>query len=271
VGGHPVAGSTVVQEVGMKAEFSAFSYSVAVLDEVSSTLGLDLATLLFLPSLGSAPAEGIFPALGWPVFLHFRLAEYMLTPRATGWAEHEERFFRLAIPPQSSSERHDLLRRLSEVEPEVYYVAPAFYRQREFARALAAGQVLENSRFIPVKSLPNAVQSRTLYVTYGRDKLGLRCFVAEEEGLQLDVAVDAGGWLAHVQGLLSKPRQLGWRFGLDLRENLLRCLQDATQQRRLFDELRVDLDAVIPSVVLGDLRYLLRGHFGLQALIMHSP
>lgn len=254
----------------MKAEFSAFSYAVAVLDEASSTLGSDLAAGLFLPGLGSAPAEASFPALGWPLFLHFRLAEHMLTPRATGWAEHEERFFRLAIPPHRCSEQHDLLRRLSEVEPEVYYVAPAFYRQRQFARFLAAGQVLENSRFIPVKSLPEASESRTLYITYGQDKPGLRWLMAEQEGQQLDIAIGAGNWLTHVRELRTKPRQLGGRFGLDLRENLLRCLRDSRQQPRLFDELIVDLDAVIPSAVLRDLRYLLQGHFGLQALIMHA-
>jgi hypothetical protein len=253
----------------MQAEFSSFSYAVAVLRELSSTLDPDLVAGLLLPHLGWAHAEASSPTVGWPLFLHFRLAEHMLTPRATGWSEHEERFFRLAVPAHSGSEHHDLLRRFSEVEPEVYYVVPAFYRRSEFARALASEQVLQGSRFIPLRSLPDASESRTLYITYSQDEPGLRWFTVEEESQQLDTSVEAGDWLTHVQELLRQPRRLGWRFGLDLRESLLRCLRDRMRQPRLFDELMVDLDTVIPSAVLRDLRYLLQAHFGLQTLIVH--
>lgn len=253
----------------MKAEFSAFSYAVALLNELSNAVSPLLVTGLVLPHVGGPHAEAGFPPTGWPLFLDFRLAEYMLTPRATGWAEHEQRFFRLAIPPHSCLEQHNLLRCFSYVEPEVYYVTPAFYRQKEFSRALASGQVLKSSRFIPVKSLPEASESRTLYISYGKDEPGLRCFMLEQESRQLDISIEACGWLTHVQELLRKPRQLGWRFGLELRQSLFRCLRDSTRQPRLFEELIVDLDTVIPSAVLRDLHHLLQGHFGLQALIVH--
>lgn len=253
----------------MRAEFSAFSYAVAVLNEVSRTFDSGLVAGLLLPDLGWSRAEVSLPTVGWPLLLRFCLAECMLTPRATGWSEHEERFFRLAIPPHSSSKQHDLLRRLSEVEPEVYYVVPAFYRRREFARALASGQLLQSSRFIPLRSLPDAHESRTLYITYSQDEPGLRCFTVGEESQHLEIEIEAGHWLTHLQELISQPRRLGWRFGVDFRGSLLRCLRDSMRQPRLFDELMVDLNTAIPSEVLRDLRYLLQAHFGLQALIVH--
>ncbi len=253
----------------MKAEFSAFFYGVALLNEISNAVSPHLVAGLFLPRLEGPRAEAGFPPIGWPLFLDFRLAEYMLTPRATGWVEHEQRFFRLAIPPRSCLEQHDLLRCFSAEEPEVYYVAPAFYRQEEFARVLTSGQLLQSSRFIPVNSLPEAGESRTLYITYGKDEPGVRWFMLEQESRQLDISIEACDWLAHVQELLRKPRQMGWRFGLELRQSLLRCLRESTRQPRLFEEPIVDLDTVIPSTVLRDLQYLLQGHFGLQALLVH--
>jgi hypothetical protein len=190
----------------------------------------------------------------------------MLTPRAKGWPAHGERFFRLTVGPGGHSILHGLLRRLSEVEPEVYYAAPAFYRRREFSRAFTLGQIIDQSRFIPLRQLPYMGDDGPSYITYRRDLPGFRWHSMESRYFGEEVS--GSGWLVHLRRLAREPRQLGWRFLLRLRENLVSAIQETTPQPRLFDELALSLDDVTPLVVLRDLRYLLLTHFALQAIVL---
>jgi hypothetical protein len=253
----------------MKAEFSEFTYGAAVARELVAALGPDIRVHPLLPPTeehGGQGDEASFHGPGQPVFLHYRVAECMLTPRATGWSAHENRFFRLTVPQRSHSNLHDLLRRLSEAEAEVYYAAPAFYRRREFSRAFALGQVIEGSRFMPLRQLPYVGEGGPYYITYRRDEPGFRWHSMESRYFKGKVS--GSDWLLHLRGLAGEPRQLGWRFLLQLRETLVAAVQETTPQPRLFDELALSLDDVTPRAVLRDLRYLLLAHCALQALVL---
>ncbi len=255
----------------MKAEFSEFTYGIALLAELSDALGADIVAAPLFPSLAAEKEvddEESVPASGCPLFLHLKLAEYMLTPRATGWSEHERRFFRLSIAARSRHGVHSPLRRLSEVESEVYYAAPAFYRQREFSQAFASQQVIGQSRFIPLRHLPDLSDDRPHYVSYLRDEPGFRWHGGEGTSRHFELPVTGAEWLAHLQEQSRKRRLLGWRFLLGLRQELITSIKETTDQPRLFDEWAVNPDDVTPLSVIGDLRYLLLTHFGVQVFIL---
>ena len=253
----------------MEAEFSAFSYGTALSWELVRAQDLEIAAMPLLPTAPEQEQSGDdtgFRGAGSLVLLHFKAVEYMLTPRARGWAAHEERFFRLTVPPRSHSSLHGLLRCLSQVETEVYYAAPAFHRQREFARDFALGRIVEESVFIPLSLLPDLSDDAPHYITYRRDLPGFRWHAGPSD--YFDVPVTGSDWLAHLRQLVQTPRQLGWRSLLKLRESLVACLEQTTTQPRLFDELAVSLDDVTPLAVLRDLRHLLLTHFQLQTFIV---
>jgi hypothetical protein len=253
----------------MQAEFSAFSYGSALSWELGDVRDLGIAAMPLLPT---APEQGrlgddtSFRGAGSLVFVHFKAVEYMLTPRAKGWTAHEERFFRLTVPPRSHSPLHRLLRRLCEAEADVYYAAPAFYRQREFARGYALGQIIPESVFIPLRLLPDLSDDAPHYLTYRHDLPGFRWHAGDSE--YFDVPVTGSDWLVRLRQLAQTSRQLGWRSLLKLRQNLVACIEQTTTQPRLFDELAVSLDDVTPLAVLHDLRHLLLTHFQLQAFVV---
>jgi hypothetical protein len=253
----------------MQAEFSDFSYGSALTWELVDARDPGIRVMPLLPSApeqGTVADDNGFRGAGSLVFLHVMAVEHMLTPRARGWSAHEERFFRLTVPPRSHSTLHDLLRALSRAEAEVYYAAPAFYRQREFARAFDLGHIVEESVFVPLRLLPDLSGDAPHYLTYRRELPGFRWHSGDSEFF--DVPVSGNDWLAHLRQLAQAPRQLGWRSLLKLRGNLVACMQETTTQPRLFDELAVTLDDVTPLTVLRDLRHLLLTHFQLQTFIL---
>jgi hypothetical protein len=256
-------------EVTMKAEFSLFSYAAALLRELPDHMGpgVCVASLLSSPVLavGSDAQEDVQTS-GWPVFLHFRLAQCMITPRAQGWSAHEERFFRVTFSGRAQPRRHELLRHLAQRYPQVYYVLPAFYRQRDFGRAFAMGRILQESRFIPASQLPAVGEEGRQYLTYRGGEKGFRWHSGEAQYSDLDVS--GAAWLAQMRELVAERRLLGWRFLLALRQDLVELLTETTRQPSLFDDLAVDIDDVTPRTVVRDLEYLLVAQFGVQALIL---
>jgi len=253
----------------MKAEFSEFSYGVVLSQQL---VALELSRATIMPLLNGSPAtvtassDARVPDTGWPIFLQINLAECMLTPRANGWSEHEERFFRLSVHHRRRGNTHNLLRCLSEVEPEVYYVAPAFHRRREFTRFVASQQIVRESRFFPLTALPRLSWKGRHFITYRPDTSGLRWHASRSQ--QVDAAASGADWLAHLEKRAEQYRLLGSRFLLDLREKLVLCLQNNTTQPRLFDEWEVDLEDVTPQGVMSDVRNLLLTQFALEVFVL---
>ena len=251
----------------MKAEFSEFAYSEALVRELQLALRPEVAVGPLFGRIATELEEQV-PDAGVPLFLRFHLADCMLTPRATGWLEQQARFYRVELPPRYRSQQHNVLRRLSEKEPEVYYAAAAFYRQREFSAAFSSAQIIQESRFFRLRDLPDLTDDGYHYIAYRREEGGFRWLAQDSRPIHL--AVTGEDWLRHVRSLALKPRSLGWQFLLGLRQDLASCLQQTEVQPPLFDELAVDLKDVTPLTVLRDLRYLLLTHFGLEALILRS-
>ena len=252
----------------MKAEFSHYSYGIALAQELLRR-GLPKASILPLlpgwPAAKEASKDTRVPSAGWPVFLRLTPVEYMLTPRARGWSTHEERFFRLRVDRAGRPRAHRLLKSLAEHEPEVYYVAPAFHRQSEFEQQVAAQQVVEQSQFIPLWQLPDLMARGRHFVTFRRGESGVGWHAGGAQ--RLDIAMSGSEWKVHLRERLEQDRLLGWRFLVDLRQLLVACREEVTVQPRLFDELEVDLTDLTPLAVLGAVRHLLLTQFGLEVLV----
>ncbi|MGD8623765.1 MAG: hypothetical protein PVF47_12290 [Anaerolineae bacterium] len=254
----------------MKPEFSEFSYGFALSYEVMNALQPGVVGAPLFPSLRAQAGTGTdveFAPAGCPLFLQFKLAAYMKTARAKQWATYGGPYFRVVIPGRTRSNQHNLLRELSRVEPEVYYAAPAFYRQIEFNQAFVNDEILFQSRFIALRHLPDLADDREHYLTYCHGVPGFAWHSGD--GQPIPTAISGQAWLGHLRAVLAEPRPLGRDYFLGLRDLLVRLLREQTLQPDLFlDQLAIDRHDVTAAVLFRDLRYLLTTYFGLEALVL---
>ncbi len=252
----------------MRAEFSEFSYGFALSYEIMSALLPQVVSEPLFPSFVSDDDFGSSIEHGWPIFLRFKLAEYMKMPRARHWSDYDHPFFRLALPSRKHSNQHNLLRALAEREPEVYYAAPMFYRQIEFNQAFLANRILEQSVFIPLQALPDLTDDRDHHLTFCQGEPGVRWH--SHTGQHLEVSKSGKKWLAQVKERAAAPRELGSPYFVELRSALIEMVKQRTLQPDLFLlDLPFDLENASPRVVFRDLRYLLVTYFGVETIVLH--
>ena len=252
----------------MKPEFTEFSYGFALTYEIAHALQPGLvAEPLFPTLLAGQDGGGGFPARGYPIYLQFKLAEYMKTAHAREWPTYGSSYYRLTIPSRLRSNRHNLLRALSAEETEVYYASPAFYRQLEFNQAFVSNQLLNESRLIPLCQLPDLADDQPHYVTYCRGVPGFYWHSAS--GRHIRAAISGDGWLEQLRKHAEEPRSLGSDYFLRLRKRLVELLKEHTLQPDLFlADLEVAEEGEDTATLLRDLRYLLVTYFGVETLIL---
>jgi hypothetical protein len=260
----------------MHPEFSEYSYSFALSYELVNVLRPDLVVEPLFPSLvvaSGAAGEASFVPEGCPLFLQFKLADYLERPYANYWSFYDAPFFRVTIPERRFSNQHNLLRALSKLEPEIYYAAPAFHRQDTFNEFFAAGRVVEESVFLPLRALPEVTDEERHHVTYRKGEP--RCHWHDAVDHPIPHSPTGSAWRAHLEGLVAEVRELGRDYYLWLRETLFRLAESYTRQPRLFHatsapagEVPVNPGDESAQDVMRDLRYLLITYFGVEAFVL---
>jgi hypothetical protein len=254
----------------MKPEFSEFSFGFALTYEIANALQPEITVLPLFPSPVADLEEGPGPTFverGWPLFLQFKLAHCLKTSRATQWEDYRTPFFRISIPERTRSNQYSLLRTLSSTEPEIYFAAPAFYRQIEFNQAFMSNQILNESRFIPLRELPELADDDEHHITYGRSSGGFR-WHSQGDSFS-SVPISGARWLEGIKAAAMEPRELGSAYFTGLRQHLVGLLREHTLQPDLFLEgLTFDWDSTEPKTIFRDLRYLLVTYFGLETIIL---
>lgn len=255
----------------MKPEFSEFSYGFALTYEIANALQPEVVATPLFPSPTAGTQEGAGVAYieqGLPLFVQFRLADCLKTSRATQWGSYSAPFFRISIQERTRSNQYSLLRTLSTTEPDVYYAGPAFYRQIEFNQAFVSNQILNESRFIPLRDLPDLDSDQEHHITYGRGIRGFRWHPPDSVPSQAPIS--GANWLERIKTKALEPRDLGIEYFVGLRQHLVTQLREHTLQPDLFLEgLTFDWQSTEPHVIFRDLRYLLVTYFGLETLILH--
>ena len=152
----------------MKSEFSEFSYGFAI------THGLlkDAPSIDVVPHFPSLVEEGKvgydvklgFP--GIPIYLQFKLSDYLTRRPAKYWDNYHEPYFRLDITPLTVSQQHNLLKDLADSGEEVFYVSPLFWRTTQFNEAFRDSQVAARSMWLPLGQLPYLTDYEPHHVTF---------------------------------------------------------------------------------------------------------
>jgi hypothetical protein len=137
----------------MKAQFSEFSYGFAVTDELINWRGTNLTAAPYFPSLIREGKLGYDLRLnrpGIPLFIQFKRSEYIsrLYVIANEFSVFSSPFYRMHITPLGISKQHDLLCDFEERGNEIYYVAPVFWKERDFNDIYISRTICDNSVFV---------------------------------------------------------------------------------------------------------------------------
>jgi hypothetical protein len=136
----------------MIPEFSEFSFGFALVHELANGFGRQLGIAPVFPSLYAEgqPGGGYDVALtpGFPLFLQFKLSEYMVRRTASEWHLFGQPYYRFWMHAPRHSEQHALLLDL-DVDPNlVYYVAPRIHTSQALNDAFLAEDLVTNSVFV---------------------------------------------------------------------------------------------------------------------------
>jgi hypothetical protein len=249
----------------MRAEFSEFSYGFALSYEVMNAIE-GIAGVPVFPSLRQGEHTASAELTGWPVFLQFKLADWMKGSTAKYRSHYGASYFRVTVPSHIHSSQHNLLRALSAIEPEVYYAAPQFYRRHEFNALFGQNRIFAESVFVPLTGLPDLDDDAEHDMCYLPGEPKVRWHSLEGKAIAVDVSGSA--WAERLRQLVCEPRDLGPDYFTGLRALLVDLIHKHTLQPDLF-ELPVNLDERSPLAVIRDLRYLLITYYGLEPMILY--
>lgn len=134
----------------MESRFSEFSYGYALTEELArGKLGKLTAAPVF-PSLRKEAQVGYdvkLPFRGSPLFLQFKLSDYLKRSYALEWHDFGSPYYRMHLRPEKHSRQHSLLMGLEagSEKDTVFYAAPEFYLVPDLNRAYLNENVLERS------------------------------------------------------------------------------------------------------------------------------
>lgn len=254
----------------MKAEFSEFSYGFALAFEIMNALYPNARGVPFLPSLQQEASKGFdidFTLAGWPLFLQFKLAEYM-TRHAKYSQLYNGPYYRVAIHRRKDSRQHNLLKDLSLREPEVYYVAPAFRHQSDFNRLFVSGEIFNKTVYIPLNDFPSLTDDLQHYITFDTSSTVPSCQWRSQEIENFHLLLTGQQFLEHIRRLMEHPRELGWQFLYDLYSILVEILREHILQSELFNVNLPTIQIDEHSSLVREVQNLLATFFGVVLIIL---
>ncbi|MGM3309197.1 hypothetical protein ACSQ6I_25020 [Anabaena sp. WFMT] len=140
----------------MRPLISEFSYGYALTEEIVSYHRHKMKVAPVFPSLYKEGKDGYgydvsIDVLGIPIFLQFKLSDYMKGRKKTKEIEHKlftGSFYRMHLRSREKSKQHDLLLKLEKQRNHVYYVTPLFYELKTLNELYINKEIVKNPAFI---------------------------------------------------------------------------------------------------------------------------
>lgn len=188
----------------MKPDLSEFSYGFALTSELIQSCHLQSLGAPIFPSLKAEGKTGggydvKLPFI--PVFLQFKLSDYLTTRRALDFDRFGGPYYRFKLRALSYSKQHDLLLELEKNWKSVFYSAPRFHTSSELNKAFALGRVRKQSVFVRPSSigvLPD-VSEHTVSFT-ASEMIGILRSEPVEIDLHGDEVFESGGGMDSIAG-----------------------------------------------------------------------
>jgi hypothetical protein len=134
----------------MRPDISEFSYGYALTSEIVQICGATLAGAPIFPSLRDEGTLGYdlnLPIAGDPIFLQFKLCDFIHRVAAKGAKLVGVPHYRMHLRSLKHSQQHNLLLGHERKGFTVLYAAPEFHRPEELNDAYLDGQMVRRSAF----------------------------------------------------------------------------------------------------------------------------
>lgn len=122
----------------MKPDISEFSYGYALTSEIATRHSALICGAPEFPSLKSEGSLGYdvkLPLVGDPLFLQFKLSNFMVRKTAQGSGKVGTPHYRMDLRPTKHSDQHILLCDLDAKGYKVYYATPEFHTSADLSDA----------------------------------------------------------------------------------------------------------------------------------------
>ena len=252
----------------MKSEFSEFSYGFAFTHGLlKDTPGIDV-----VPHFPSQVVEGKvgydvkLGLPGIPIYIQFKLSDYLTRRPAKYWDAYHRPYFRFHITPLTISQQHNLLKDLADSEEDVFYVSPLFWKTTQFNEAFRDNQVAARSMWLPLRQLPLLRDYEPHHVTFTGPVDP--SWHTDERNLEGERVDGEFSWQLRYETLVGRfergeLRQVSDDYGNELRQ----LLSDIVSRRAA--ESTGGMDRQVPSAdVWRDVDYLLTTCFGVEMVIL---
>lgn len=156
----------------MKRKISEFSYGFVLTHElvhVYDCWQVASTVLRTKPKKGKKQAEVGLALRGHPLFLQFKLSEFMQRRSAAEAKIAGLPYFRFALPRRSQSNQHRLLIELEQRGHTVFYVAPLFHEAASLNSAFFDREIVTQSVFVKPSEIGELPDSRVHRVVYSRN------------------------------------------------------------------------------------------------------
>jgi hypothetical protein len=209
----------------MEPNFSEFSFGYALTENfVNRNSGLITGHPIF-PSLLEEGRTGGYdlqlPRFGFPLFLQFKLSDYMIRSYAENWDLFNCPHYRMYVRPLRYSNQHNLLRDLESQGNEVYYAAPRFHSSEELNEAYLNSQVIERTAFFSPNDIGALPDDYYHYLAFTRTSRF--AYFCSESGKELERWYSGKQFIEREkQVLLSKGKELSASFFSQISNNIIK-------------------------------------------------
>ena len=261
----------------MNPNFSEFSYGYAVTEELVTAMKAAVVAAPVFPSLYEEGKKGGYdvkiPLMGKPVFLQFKLSEYL---ERTNAKEHRDGvltvpYYRMHLRPTRHSDQHNLLLDLEASGETVLYIAPEFHLPTELNIYYLNKSVLTNSAAFSPQGIGPLPDDDAHYIVFKRGSS--HAFMCSDKPVEIVKTSLKEGLAPLLSEREIQARELGEDGLRSIVETMLKVLEQGEMRLR-YQKKSVDIDGIrritsnrSPVESIG---YMARTFFDAELLIIPS-
>jgi len=260
----------------MRPDFSEFSYGYAVTEELVRSLRAAVAGAPIMPSLNDEGKKGYdlkLPSKGKPVFLQFKLSDYLKKRSAREYQVDllDVPYYRMHLRPTRHSDQHNLLLDLELAGEAVFYIAPEFHLPAELNDAYLRRAVISRSAAFRPSEIGALPDDDPHYLSFERGApLAFRC---SSDPIEVPKRSLKDGLLPVIEAADVQERDLGTEGLRSISDRMLEVL-GRSEEREPERKKPVDLEGVrriaaerAPEQAIG---YMARTFFDAELLVIPS-
>jgi len=266
-------GSRVYSWANMRPLISEFSFGYALTEEIVRGKNKLIKGAPIFPTQNQEGQQGGYdvelPLIGLPIFLQFKLSDYLQRSSAKEWNLFNGPYYRMHLRPIRLSEQHNLLLEWDQHGNEVFYVAPEFHTQDELNRFYLLCSIVNNSAFFRPSAIGLLPDEYEHYVVYQRGSItGWLC---SDEPRQVRKAFLGEQFEAYFSQLIREnQRELNLQYFINITIQLVDFLeqkkQDIGKIKRYLQRMeRRPIES--QESVIGLYAYIARTYFDAQLVI----